>query len=443
MSAAPNLLMVCYFYPPAATGVRRLLSLVRHLPEHGWRPLVVCCRDSAGMGLDASPLVDPAIASIPVRRTESLDPYRVMARWRARRGRSSSSPAAEQAVAGSGGRSRAVMAAMRRHVFFPDDRAWWVPFAVRAGLGAFARYPIRAIYSSNYPQSAHLAALRISERTGLPWLADFRDGWTQNPAFHDPGNPVMRWLQAAMEVRVASEATRLVTVSPPITRHLQAFRPASAAPAVTIYNGFEADDAPPASPGPLRAGRKSILYTGTFFGRRKPDLFMAALGRVLARRPEWREALYVRMRCTETPELAGLQTKYRLDGVVEVLPPVSFAAVQEEQRRADGFLLVLERGPGAEIMVSQKVFEYLAARRPILALVPEGAAAEVLRETGGATFCTSARPDDAAEALERYLEALFAGNHPVAAHEAIGRFDRREQAAAMARELDGMVGKRS
>jgi glycosyltransferase involved in cell wall biosynthesis len=429
--------MFAYFFPPAATGVRRVVSLVEHLPSAGWEPVVVACRATRGAGVDAGPLSNPRVAGARVVRTESLDPYRLVERLRPSNGRVG-------AGCEGGACGRGVMNWLRRHLFFPDDRAGWIPFAVAAGLREVRAGRVQALYSSNYPQSSHLAAWIVHRLTGLPWLADFRDGWTQNPAFHDPGNAVLAALHRWGERAVARSATRLVTVSPPLTRHLQGLRPGVRVPAETVFNGFEPGEwgrarQQAAALGPLVPGRRTLLYAGTFFGRRRPDLFLSALRRVLRREPAWRDRLRVRFRCALDARSVGLIRRWDLADVVEVLPPLRFAQIVVEQLRADACLLVLERGPGSEIMVSQKVFEYLAAGRPILALVPPGAAAELLAETGGAEVVTDPHPRRAAQALRRLLVGLEEGSAPRPDPARVARFERGAQAARIAGLLDQMV----
>lgn len=429
--------MFAYFFPPAAIGVRRVVSLVEHLPSAGWEPVVVACRPTRGAGVDPGPLGNPRVAGTRVVRTGSLDPYRLAERFR---------PSAPTGTGGTtGGSGRGVMSWLRRHLFFPDDRAGWIPFAVAAGLREARAGRVQALYSSNYPQSAHLAAWIVHRLTGLPWLADFRDGWTQNPAFHDPGNGLLAALHRWGERTVARSATRLVTVSPPLTRHLQGLRPGHRVPAETVFNGFEPGEwtrarQQAAALGPLVPGRRTILYAGTFFGRRRPDLFLAAVRRVLRREPSWRDRLQVRFRCALDARAVELVRRWNLADVVEVLPPLSFAEIVVEQLRADLCLLVLERGPGSEIMVSQKVFEYLAAGRPILALVPPGAAADLLAETGGAAVVTKPDAAAAAWALRRLLREVEDGSVPGAEAARVARFERGRQAARIAGLLDEMVG---
>lgn len=440
----PNLLMIAYFYPPMATGVRRVVSLARHLPDWGWNPMVLACRAARGAGFDKGPLEDERLSRVPVVRCESLDPYRLMERF----GRAESG-----AVQSGGGvvRSssplRVAMDLMRSHFLVPDDRVLWVPFAVARGLDLVRRHPIRALYSTNYPQSAHVVAWLIARRTGLPWLADFRDGWTQNPAFHRPGNALAAWGQKRLERAVARSADRIVTVSPPITRHLQGLRAAHRAPVETVYNGFEPEEweavAARTAREPIAPGKVTLLYAGTFFGGRRPDLFLASLARVLRRAPYWREKLYVRLRCALDDRDRGLIGRYGLEDVVEVLGPVPHARILEEEYRSDACLLVLERGPGSEIMVSQKVFEYLAARRPIFAFVPEGAAAEVLARSGGATVYTGRDPDEAARVLESSLAQVDSGTHTLPDGATILEFDRRAQAEVIAGFFEAMFERKS
>jgi len=427
--------MVCYFHPPAATGVRRLVSLLRHLPDRGWRPLVLACRDAAGSGRDEGPLSDARVARTPVVRTGSLDPYRLAA---IANGPSAASSSAADAADGRSLR-KTLMQLLRRHVFLPDDRMGWIPFAAVAGIRLARRHRVRAIYSSNYPQSTHVVALIVSAATGLPWLADFRDGWTQNPAFHDPGNPLLRAGQRLLERLVARRADAIVSVSPPIARHLQSLRPARMRPAETVFNGFEPEefpDAPGATTTPLEPGRITLLYAGTFFGRRTPMPFLKALHALLRARPDLRDRLRVRLRTTLEPRWLRAIERARLGDVVQVMPPIPFADCLAEQRRADACLLVLEDGPGADIMVSQKVFEYLAARRPVFAMVPEGAAAEVLRSTGGAEISVRESPPAAARRLGAFFDRVAANDFPPASDAALAAFRRDRQAARIAAILD-------
>lgn len=430
-----RLLIINYFHPPDATGVRRTTSLMRWLPGFGWRCAVLTCRAKRGAGHDPGPLDHPAIARAPVARTESLDPYRLLERFRP-----SADPLAGSGEAKGDGGSQRAMALLRNWLFVPDDRVGWVPFAIRRGAEIVRRQRIDAILSTSYPHSAHLVARGISRRTGVPWLADFRDGWTQNPVFFPGASPPVQALSRRLERSVAETADAVVTVSHPISAHLASLRPADRSPILTITNGFEPDRllAKDRPTDPLTPGRWTVLYSGRFFGPRRPDTLFDALARVLRESPDLAREVCVRFRSALAPREQALFDRLGLGTIADSLPMTDFEAIQQEQARADAFLLVIERGPGAEIMLTQKLFEYLAARRPIFAIAPEGAAADLLRSVGGAVVCGGEAPADIAGGLRAFLRSRGATAGPLPGDAALAPFCRREQARRFASILDAL-----
>ncbi len=449
-----KVLVIAYFSPPDATGVRRLISHLQYWAELNIEPIILTCKQKRSAGWDAAILQEPWWQQLQVVQTESWDPYRLLERFAPSKPaveRPTNTPNAATAPAKTGGFGANVLQRLREHFFLPDDRSGWIPFAVAEGERLIKRHKITAIYTSNYPQSAHVVGLRLKQRTGVHWVADFRDGWTQNPAFFCPANPFLASAQHRLERQVANTADELITVSPPITRHLQALRDAALSPAQTIFNGYDpADYGLPANdaslPEPFHPGCLTILYTGTFFGRRHPRLFLRLIAALRRRSPYWRRRLRVRFRCalsqrdaTLAKELGLLDFTETPNGTtapcLEILPSIPFAACSREQQRADVLLLVLEHGPGAEIMVSQKVFEYLGARRPIYALVPQGAAAEVLKQTGGALVHAHANTSPQLKAFASFLRTVEKGEFPLPDEENLKTFHRREQALAIGKLL--------
>lgn len=444
MTAPPiRILFVAYFYPPATVGVRRLLSLLRHLPADRFDCHVLTVKPTAGEGCDPGPLAQLQQRVRTVERAGSLDPYRLLRIVRGEASSTSGGVAATAARPTDAGKKRA-MQWMRRYLFVPDDRAGWLPFAVWRAWRMIRRHRIDVVYSSNYPQTTHLAAGLAARLAGVPWLADFRDGWTQNPAFHVPGTAAHDRMQHALERWVAKSAARIVTVSPPITAHLQSLRPPALAPAETIYNGFEGTSLPGCdaeAPAPLDARRRTLLYTGTFFGVRRPEPFLEGLVQALRDDPSlperWRVLLRTELDAPARERLAALP----LGGIVSVEPPIPHAEALEEQRRADGLLLVLEHGPGSDIMVSQKIFEYLAARRPVFALIPAGACEALLADTGGAIVCTGLSPREIAPRLREFFSTIEDGTRSLASLESLQRYTREAQAKRFAELFESMIRK--
>jgi len=261
-----RLLLFAYDFPPALVGVRRTVKFVRYLREFGWRCAVITVKPVAGAGWDTAALREVAGARPLIRRAGSLDPYRLRMiaqglAWplmrRVYQGPGGPGGAAAKDGGGSGAGNwgvsrewqRRLMTFLRRALFVPDDRVGWLPFALVRGLSAARRWKPDALYSTSYPHTAHLAAGLTRALTGIPWLADFRDGWTQNPSFFDPLTPLHAAAQRALERWTARRADRLLTVSPPITEHLQRLRGPGKAPAETLYNGFDDSDFPASAAG--------------------------------------------------------------------------------------------------------------------------------------------------------------------------------------------------
>ena len=428
-----RILVIAYFFPPDATGVRRLLAHLNTWLQEGAEVEVVTCRAKRGAGYDSSPLnLYPWLKELPVHATESLDPYRLLERLRP------TPQGATQPTAGSTTKSTGlgpqVMELLRRTVFVPDDRRGWVSPALRKALELHRARPFHAVYTSNYPQSTHLVGYYLKRQTGLRWVADFRDGWTQNPVFHRPATSWLRRATARWEARVVQTADHVVTVSPPITRHLQTLRAPGQSPVRTIFNGYDPADFPPALAqeyrAPIHPGKLTLLYTGTLFGGRSAAPFFQLVGQLLRQFPQWKEKLRLQFHTALSPGDAEAARHAELPGeMLQVLPSVPFTECCRLQQRAEALLLILERGPGSEIMVSQKVFEYLAAGRPIYALIPRGAAEELLSATGGACVETNSTPTpEAVHRFHLFLQSVDSGGFPPASQSALLPFQRQTQA---------------
>jgi len=437
---SPKILVIAYFYPPDLIGVRRLLANLKVWSELGLEPVVVTCGPKRGAGFDPNPLNDPVFRKIPVFAAGSYDPYRMIEFWRP--SIPSASRGSEPAKKTNSGAFKTVMNFLRRNFWVPDDRMFWIKSAYKKAEEILEKYPvIESIYTSNYPNSDHVVGMKLRQKYDLNWVADFRDGWTQNPAFFDPSHSWIERKQKACEKQVVQAADDVVSVSPPITDHLQQFRKPHQSPVQTITNGFDPKDFEEArnQQGKEKFEKKeklSIVYTGTFFGRRHPRDFFRIVGQLLKKNPEWKKKLELNLFCSLTEQDRRFAKKCGLNSeTLRVHEPVGFKQCLLEQQKADVLLLVLEKGPGSEIMVSQKVFEYLASRKPIYALVPDGAAAEILTETGGALIETSRSLKESVVRFRDFLESVRSGNFVLPSGEKLQKFHRRDQAVKIANLL--------
>jgi len=373
-----HVLLVTYFFPPlGGGGVPRPLKLAKYLPEFGWAPHVLTVRDGFWNAMDETPLAELG-PEVRIHRTRMVMPGRFVKRAL---GRGNAPQAPGTRGEGSVGLAERAKRVFRTIAYVPDEFIGWFPFALREGTRIVAREGIEAVISTSPPHTAHLVGRAIARRTGLPWIADFRDGWTQNPGFrHRSGirGRIERWLERS----VVRSATRIVTVSDPIRSDFLFHHPDIDPQRIrVILNGFDPMDfqadgvrtafAP--APGPLR-----VVYTGGFLDQRSPRFFFEALAKCEAAGAPAIEAVFAG---TESAVVRAEAQRAAVSSKVEIMGYLPVRECCALQRRADLLIVLLNDGPGTAGSVTGKIFQYLAAGRPVLAMVPEGAAADIVRKT--------------------------------------------------------------
>jgi glycosyltransferase involved in cell wall biosynthesis len=416
-------LIVSYYFPPAGGGgVQRVLKLCKHLPAFGWDVDVLAPDDPKWVARD------PGLAAeIPSGTVVHRARYR---------GPSDERPAADVLAGATGLRRVAARAGLYgRGLLLPDPRVVWVPDAARAAARIVRERSASVVITTSPPSSAHLIGNLVARRTGVPWVADLRDSWLANPHRRYERRTV-RAKRAVLEAtarRTFARVSALTAVTETIADEARALAPLGT-PSAVISNGCDFDEFMGLAYEP--SDRLRILHAGFFFGVRSPRPFLEALAGLLADRPELRgtiEARFVGGFRTVDREWAGtlgLGEALRIDGF---LPHDRALAAM---KGADALLLLIPRAGGlGRSVLSGKLFEYLAAERPVLALVPpEGIAADLLRSTGLARI---ADPDDVAAIraqLEDLVGAWRAGDlgDRVLPDDLRERLDRRTRASEMA-----------
>lgn len=421
-----RILLISYDFPPGLSGVRRIVKFAKFLPEFGFQPIVLAAKPDERMPLDMETLRDVEQQGYPVYRTASADPYHLW-NWM-RRGRGGAPPATlEKAETQSSALARAVRSA-GRFLLVPDDRVGWVPFAKRAADQIMRELAPDFVLTSSYPNSAHLVGVHLKRKFGVKWIADFRDAWTTN--VHLPTNQTRfhAQLNARMERDVVRLADAVVTVSDPIAAHLANI--AGRDKVHVIANGFDDDDYRDIEPE--KFDRFVFAYTGTLFAPRSPEPLFRAMRKLIDAHPELAKQFRLVMMTRLRPQDEQLVPELWLQDIVQNRGLGTYRESVRLQVSADALVAIEAAGANLDYMLTQKVFEYLAARRPILAIAPDGALAHVVRETRSGIV---APPNDVpaiAHALEQMVRREFA-YAPDA--KAIARYHRRE----LTRELAGVL----
>lgn len=382
-----KLLLITYHFPPsAASGAFRLLGFARHLPRSGWQPIVI-----APPTLPWEPVDARLAEQIPAEAMVEPVPY----------------PAGAPKL-------------LRKFAQY----AIWLPRAWSACKRLAALHRPDVILTSGPPHCVHLLGQWLQQATGLPWVADFRDPWIT-----DGNNRKLGWLARwtlRYERRVFQHASLILANAPNACRLYQESYPEHARKIVTLTNGF---DPRPRTMQSLREDAAiRLLHAGEIYAGRDPQPLLKAIDALQKTRPYRLEILG---RCEKNALLSPPE-------FVAMLGQRSYQETLDTMDQAD--ILVLFDSPGRKIGVPAKLYEYLGARRPILALAePDGDVAHVLRESGVVHRIASPKdPDAIREALGELSEMIDEEPGDLRRLEC---FTRESLTRSLASRLDALTGK--
>jgi glycosyltransferase involved in cell wall biosynthesis len=373
------LLVTRHFPPGGGGGVQRPLKFATHLPALGIETHVLAPDVPGSLPADAE-LELPTQAWI--HRVRYVGP---------RAGRPAERLLAKQGIARVGTQA----ALLGRRLLVPDENVPWSTFALPVAIRLVRREKIDIVLTTSPPPSLHLLGAAVKRATGAAWVADLRDPLTSHPHRRGYESQLARLKEKSVGGvgrLVASQADAIVAASDAIAEEARALEPKGKV--VTIANGCDFDDF--AGLAHNQSDRLRITHTGHFHGKRDPKPFLQALAESGLDDVVVRFAGDFRAADREYAESLALGDR------IEFLGDVSRRRSLELQRDSEALLLLVpESGGRGRGVLTGKIFEYLAAERPILAVVPsDGAAARLVQDTGAGVVVP---PDD----VEAIREALL------------------------------------
>ena len=371
-----RLLIITYYWPPTGgSGVQRWVKFSKYLPQFGWQPVIYTPENPEQLARDESLLADiPACAE--VIKTHITEPYAVYRRLTGGKPGEEVNPVNAQKKSWK----KRLSLWIRGNCFIPDPRIGWVRPSIRYLKEYLREHPVDAVVTTGPPQSMHLIGRGLKRALGVRWIADFRDPWTEMFYYKHLGlTAASDRRQHRLEQSVLDEADAVISVTPLVQKDFQA---KTRTPVVLITNGFDEDDFPELS-APDREIKFRLVHTGLFAADGNPLNLWDALARRCAADPSVRARLEIRL---AGKVYAAVTDAIRARGLGDNLVELGYLPHDEtvrEQRAADILLLPLRQEPEYAKVLPGKIFEYLAARRPVLGIGQEdGAAAAVLRDAG-------------------------------------------------------------
>jgi glycosyltransferase involved in cell wall biosynthesis len=319
-------------------------------------------------------------------------------------------------------------------VHVPDAAAGWYPYAMRAGDAMIRAWRPDVILASGGPWTSLVVAARLARRHRIPWVAELRDLWSENPMWITA--EWRRGVDRVIERKVLGTASALITVSEPLA---EALRRTYRAPVTVVLNGYDAEHTPDAPPGGTPGVPLRIVYTGNLFPGRDLSPLLRALLLLGEDIRDVRVEIVGNRDTTLQAHYEQIAAEIGLGDALRWLPAVSHREAMQVQRAADVLLLLTANDPAERGVYTGKIFEYVGARRPILLIgLLDGVAADLVRENAlGAAVLT---PEDIARQLRCWLEEKRRGaGLPDVSAATTEQFTREAQTRVVERVLDAAV----
>ena len=372
-----RLLVITYYWPPSGgAGVQRCLKWVKHLPALGVQPTVLTVDPAQATYpvLDESLLADVP-AGVRVIRTGTSEPFEQYKKLTGR-----PVPYGGFANEGKPGFTQQLLRFVRGNLFIPDPRRGWNRHALRAVAALLAEgETFDAVLTSSPPHSTQLIGLELQRRYGLRWLADLRDPWADIYFAKDlHRTPLATWLDTRYERQVLAHADAVLVTSPETKRLFLGKNPTLSEGNIHVLpNGFDEDDFQQPAQPPTDCLR--IVHTGTITELYHLDALLTALAATAAAHP----AVPLRLRFVGqvSQQLRAQIAAAGLGAITEYRPFVPHRESVRELLAASVLLMAIPDVPRNLGILPGKLFEYLAARKPILCIGPAGSDADlILRE---------------------------------------------------------------
>ncbi len=432
-----NVLFLSYYFPPMGMGgVQRAAKFCKYLPEFGWEPLVVTVKDTVYYAYDESLLKD--IKNIRIVRTDSLDPLRVMFILRKLFGKNKgNSPASD-------GKKSTFFERLFKLLLIPDSKVLWIPFAFINSLKIVNSEDIPVVFSTSPPLSSHIAGFLLKIFTKVKWAADFRDHWAINEKKDYP-TVFHRIIHSFIKKIILRNADYIIGVSNGIVEEMGGNALKNTSGYSVIFNGYDEDDFPGEVLKKENNGFR-IIYAGTFNEIHSPAAFLDGLKNAVERDRNISDniefihyGVSVGFSIRDEAEIMGI------GNIVTEIGYVQHKELIKKILNANLLLLIQsEMCPGG--MIPGKLFEYLASGIPILAIIPEGDAAELIRKHKSGVICSSDSEKIGDEIIRFYNEwkrkrDTISGERKFVIRNEFEVYSRKNQASELAEVFEGILEK--
>lgn len=418
-----KVLIITYYWPPAGgSGVQRWLKFVKYLPQHGIEPIVYTIENPNYPKEDAS-LLKEVPKQVTVLKKPIFEPSDLLF-WK---------PKGLKNTGVSDNVNNGLMSFVRGNFFIPDPKIFWVRSSVTFLQNYLNHHSIDVIISTGPPHSIHLIAMQLKQRNNLKWLADFRDPWTDlyyNTAFKQL--PFAKKKNKKLEQKVLDQADCVLTVSNSLKNDFEK----KASKVAVITNGFDTEVLQEESV--VLDSKFTITYVGLLPTQSNPVTFFKVLKQLCNADNDFKNTLSLLFVGDISEEVKQTVSQFQLSKVTIFKEYVSHQEAILYQKSAQVLLLLIPKVKKATGILTGKLFEYITAKRPILALGPEkGDLSEIISSTESGVVIEHEKEEKLSTEILRLYEQFKEGKLGVSSKN-IAQYHRRNLTKKLAKLLKSL-----
>lgn len=363
-----RVLIITYYWPPAGgSGVQRWLYFVKYLREFGIEPIVFTIANPK------YPILDKDLAALIPENTEIIrqkicEPNRFFGK--------NNKKAATGFLQKDPTKLQKLVQYIRANYFIPDARKFWISPSVRKLKKYLKQHPVDWIITTGPPHSVHIVGQKLKQKTHIKWLADFRDPWTEIDYFHQlPLTKKSLKKHKKLEKEVISNADQISVVGNAMYEKYAAINPNC----TLITNGFDEDGI---SEKVFLDSLFTLTHIGMLNADRNPAIFWETISEIIDENQEFASKVKINLIGKIADEVKESIRQNALEKYISYTNYIPHNSVLKHQKKSQVLLLFINQVPHAKGIITGKVFEYLQAQRPILALAPiDGDLAAIINKT--------------------------------------------------------------
>lgn len=376
VDSSKTALIFAYYWPPASgPGVQRWLKFVKYLPEKNWNAIVVTPKDGSYPNTDPT-LLEDIPEGTQIERTKTLEPFRLFNLLTGQSKRGNTTSVGMGDIKGSTSFVKKISAFVRANFFIPDARKGWGRYAIQKGREVIKNQNIDLIVTTGPPHSAHLIGLALKEEFNIPWVADFRDPWTNiyyNKFLPRTESTIKR--DQSLEDRVLKTADAVTVVGKGQREEFQD----RAKQIKVIENGYDEEDFA-AQDQPYNKDVFRLAYIGNLKVNQNCKTLWTVIQELSKEVEGFKNHFKLSLTGNIHSEISQTLEEYNLEALVEILPFVPHKEAVQRMINAQALLFLIPDSASNKQIITGKIFEYLASQTPLLSIGPtDGDAAEILR----------------------------------------------------------------